>query len=316
MIREMEYIYAIYREKSFSQAAKKLHVSQPALSGMVRKVENRLNATLFDRSATPVALTSDGEFYIRCAEKILQVKYEMDGYFQNKRQPSLTVINVGAAAFYCMYALTDIARDFTRKHPSCRINLSEINASDDSSELLKSTLDFIVDVRADLSDDIAKIILYREAMLLAVPLQLPVNHGLERYRLTFADINNNVHLSDDFPAVDMRRFKDERFFMLRNGYDTMKRALAVCSDAGFSPNIAGEFDQMLSSYRMVMKGDGVAFVRDGVPKHMAASENIVFYKINKKFFYRDIMLNYYKGKELSSIMLQFINFVTNTKQYW
>ena len=37
MLKEMEYVYAVYQERSFSKAAKKLYLSQPALSAAVRK---------------------------------------------------------------------------------------------------------------------------------------------------------------------------------------------------------------------------------------------------------------------------------------
>lgn len=45
MTNEMQYIYAIYQEKSFSKAAKKLYISQPALSAMVKKsgTKNRIS---------------------------------------------------------------------------------------------------------------------------------------------------------------------------------------------------------------------------------------------------------------------------------
>ena len=53
MLREMDYVYAVYQEKSFSKAAKKLFVSQPALSRMVKKAEDEIGAPIFDRSTLP-----------------------------------------------------------------------------------------------------------------------------------------------------------------------------------------------------------------------------------------------------------------------
>lgn len=42
MLNEMKYVYEVYKEKSFSKAAKKLFISQPALSNMVRKAEKEM----------------------------------------------------------------------------------------------------------------------------------------------------------------------------------------------------------------------------------------------------------------------------------
>ena len=65
MLNEMKYVYAVYQEKSFSKAARKLQVSQPALSKMVRKVEKDIGVIIFDRSTIPVTVTREGAFYIK-----------------------------------------------------------------------------------------------------------------------------------------------------------------------------------------------------------------------------------------------------------
>ena len=56
----MDYVYAVWQEKSFSAAARKLFVSQPALSASVRKVERELGLPIFNRSTTPLQLTDAG----------------------------------------------------------------------------------------------------------------------------------------------------------------------------------------------------------------------------------------------------------------
>ena len=60
MLGNTEYVYAVYRKKSFSKAAESLHVSQPALSTAIRKIESELGQPLFDRSSTPIELTEAG----------------------------------------------------------------------------------------------------------------------------------------------------------------------------------------------------------------------------------------------------------------
>ena len=55
--REYEYVMEIAKEGSFSKAAQKLYVSQPALSGAIKKLEKDLyGIPLFDRAVTPVAI--------------------------------------------------------------------------------------------------------------------------------------------------------------------------------------------------------------------------------------------------------------------
>ena len=60
MFRGMEYVYAIWKEQSFSNAAKKLFISQPALSNSIKRIEDKIGMPLFDRSTSPIQLTDVG----------------------------------------------------------------------------------------------------------------------------------------------------------------------------------------------------------------------------------------------------------------
>ena len=71
MLRYKEYIYAVYKERSFSKAAIALHTSQPWLSAKVKEVEQQLGVPLFDRSTSPLTVTKAGEFYVQQAEKAM-----------------------------------------------------------------------------------------------------------------------------------------------------------------------------------------------------------------------------------------------------
>ena len=67
----MEYVYTVYEEKSFSRAAKKLFMTQPALSAAVKKVESTLGLPIFDRSHSPLRLTDAGQAYIDAVQKLM-----------------------------------------------------------------------------------------------------------------------------------------------------------------------------------------------------------------------------------------------------
>lgn len=81
MLKEMGYVYAVYKEKSFSRAAQKLFISQPALSAMVKKAEQEIGVLIFDRSTTPISLTAAGKYYITQAKEIIRIQNEMKAYF-------------------------------------------------------------------------------------------------------------------------------------------------------------------------------------------------------------------------------------------
>ena len=65
------YVYAIYQTRNFSKAAQMLYITQSSLSSTVKKLENKLGFTIFDRSKSPITMTPEGLIYIEyLAEKL------------------------------------------------------------------------------------------------------------------------------------------------------------------------------------------------------------------------------------------------------
>lgn len=69
--RELEYVIAVARDRSFTQAARRLHMAQPALSQAIIRLERRLGVRLFDRTSRHVAPTAAGETLARDAEDVV-----------------------------------------------------------------------------------------------------------------------------------------------------------------------------------------------------------------------------------------------------
>ena len=79
----MEYIYAVYQEKSFSAAAKKLFLSQPALSASIKKAEEALGAPIAPfmqiRAAESAELTADAQTLITVSTGNVMLEFTVDG---------------------------------------------------------------------------------------------------------------------------------------------------------------------------------------------------------------------------------------------
>ena len=76
--RNYEYVNTVYQEGSFSKAAQKLFVSQPALSASIKKIETELyGIPLFNRGVNPITLTPAGQFYLESMRKIAAIEEEI-----------------------------------------------------------------------------------------------------------------------------------------------------------------------------------------------------------------------------------------------
>ena len=95
MFHSMQYIYEVYKERSFSKAAANLYISQPSLSAAVKKVEEKIGAPIFDRSVSPIQLTECGEHYIRSVEEIMEIQHRFENYLNDLNELKTGQIAIG-----------------------------------------------------------------------------------------------------------------------------------------------------------------------------------------------------------------------------
>ena len=77
---QFDYMMAILSCGNFSKAAKQLGISQPALSTHIKKIEEQLGITIFDRTVKPLKLTEEGEIYLNYVRR----KSQLEQQFQER----------------------------------------------------------------------------------------------------------------------------------------------------------------------------------------------------------------------------------------
>ena len=170
MLNEMKYVYEVYKEKSFSKAAKKLFISQPALSNMVRKAEKEMGAPIFDRSTIPLTVTKEGAYYIRTVEKILFLERNLERYFQDIAGLQGGTLALGGASYFCSFVYPDLIARFQTKYPQVTIDLTEGNTRELKAGLENESLDLVLETAMEKDDTSIKRYLFRkENLILAVP---------------------------------------------------------------------------------------------------------------------------------------------------
>jgi len=309
MLKEMSYVYAVYQERSFGKAAKKLYLSQPALSAMVKKAEQKIGTPIFDRGTTPISLPPAGRYYIEQAEKVMRIQQEMAAYFRIASHSSRCQLRLGGSSFFLSYIYPPVLKRFQEKFGEVSVLWLELRNTELTCKLLDGSIDFFLEVDDLRSEQIGGLVWDEEAVILAVPAQWPVNQRLEDCRFTAEDIHERRHLTDDVPAVDPAVFAGERFLLLREGNDSFRRAVTICRNAGFTPDVAMTVDQVLTSYYLAAEGHGIAFVRDSILFYADMTEKLFFYKLDDPLAIRPVYLFYRRDAELSPVARAFLDFV-------
>ena len=124
-IRVLRYFLEVAREGSVTAAAKKLYVSQPSLSQMLKQVERELGVTLFDRSVSPFQLTYAGEKYLQAANTILSANERLENQLQEIREENSGRLRLGISVQRAMQVLPLALPWFMAQFPHVLLEITE-----------------------------------------------------------------------------------------------------------------------------------------------------------------------------------------------
>ncbi len=307
MFSNSEYVYEVYKERSFSRAAQNLYISQPALSVTIKRIENRIGAPIFDRSTSPIGLTDCGQKYIEVVKQMMDLQNGFINYMNDLHELKTGVVNVGGSNLFTSCILPPIIAEFKRRFPGVEINVAEANTSQLDAQLMDGSLDLILDNYAFDSATHASTLYRTESLLLAVPESFPVNKELQAYQLSRKNVIEGSFRNESVAAVPFRSFDGLPFMFLKAGNDTRDRALKYFEKYGMKPNIILNLDQQMTAYNVCCQGMGITFITDTLVSRTHEDKNIVLYKLDPEFASRDLCFFRKKAKYVTRAMEEFLN---------
>lgn len=115
--KHAQYMLTVYQEGSITSAAKKLYVSQPSLSQMIKLVESNLGTPIFNRSTDPLTLTYAGEKYIEAAQKILAINSNLEREIEEIKDEEHGKIRLGIPVQRGLKVLPAVLPRFYQDYP-------------------------------------------------------------------------------------------------------------------------------------------------------------------------------------------------------
>ena len=113
----------IVRLKSFSKAAQTCFRTQPAISAQVRQLEQELNANLFERLGTRIALTPAGRIFGEYAEQILDLRRRAQESIQELERVPRGELIIAANEATCIYVLPDVFSEYKKQFPNVQLHV-------------------------------------------------------------------------------------------------------------------------------------------------------------------------------------------------
>ena len=308
MFRTLYYLNEVYKEKNFSQAAKKLYLSQPSLSLTIKKFEQEIGIQIFDRSTTPIQLTEAGKIYMDGVQQILAIKNNLDAFVDDYNALKTGHLILGAPQMFASYLLPTLISQFLNRFPDIKISLEEAGFLTLHEMMMDGEIDLLVSVGHHPLDEalFKTCVLLEEHVLLAVPMSDPINDRLKSYSFSKEDIRNDLHISSDRPIVPLHHFQNHRFLILKKGYDLHFRMMRLFHNSGFEPHVLMTLNQLMTIHNMIDQQVGVSFVTDTIVKLGSAGTNVVYYKVDDSQNTRQINLTHKLNRYVSKPMREFI----------
>ena len=136
--------YIVAKHKHMTKASRELHISQPAISQSIKKLEDQLGGTLFLRSNKGMELTEEGKMFYEYVKGALELINNAENEFTSFKDLSKGEIKIGCSTTLTKLVLMDALKDFHLDYPNININIINDLTSNLINDLKLGKLDFVI----------------------------------------------------------------------------------------------------------------------------------------------------------------------------
>jgi LysR family transcriptional regulator for metE and metH len=289
-IRHLKLLAAVAEQGSVTEAGRRLHVTQSALSHQLRDAEEKLGTALFLRLGKRMVLTPAGEKLLDSARKVLSELQTAETQIEGLNGSTRGVIRVSTECYTCYHWLPPVLKKFTTKFPGIEVNIVLEATSHPIAALLDGQLD------------------------VAVTSCRPRNKSL---RLTPTCEDELVIVMDPHhrlaasPHVQPRDLVGESVFCYPPKEESTL-VLKVLRPAGVQPARVMEVPLTESIVDMVSAGLGVALLARWAAKSYLASGKIVARPLNKSGFRRRWYAATLRNRPMTPYLAEFLNLLVRS----
>ncbi|MGA9716729.1 MAG: LysR family transcriptional regulator [Acidobacteriaceae bacterium] len=286
-LQQLETFLAVVEERSFSRAAQRLLRTQPAVSQVIRKLEDELGESLFERASRDGSLTAAGEVLRAYAERMVGLREEAASAVRELKTLERGQLNLAANEYTTLYLLPLLDR-FRRISPHISLAVQRALASRIPDDLLARRAELgVLSFRPD-PEQFRSVIVYSDAVALLVH----AGHPLAGRR--------RVHL----------RELGAQNFVAHNVASPLRRQIIATFAQYKTPlNIGVELPSLEAVKRFVAMGNGVAFMPEIAAAREIERGELVKVPIAEVKLERQLRLVYRRAAVLSHSGVAFLQAV-------
>ncbi len=245
-LTELRYLVVLAQELHFGRAAERCHVSQPTLSVAIKKLEESLNMSIFERHRHGVLVTPTGEVLIKQAQTVLNEANLLERLAMQSQDEFAEPLRLGAIFTVGPFVFPELIRHIKRKNSPLKLYLEENYTHVLAERLSNGTLD---------------------AILVAHPFDPPETRITPVFDESFKLLIPSGHEWESKTKIDSRLLSDSPVLMLGEGHCFRDQVLETCALGQQSPN-AMPGSSLMTLRHMVASGLGLTLIPASAEQQM------------------------------------------------
>lgn len=290
--KQLEAFVAVVDYGSFSEAARKLYLTQPTISAHVRSLEEELHTKLILRTTKKTTITTRGYQLYDSAVRMLEIRNNLLKNFTGVQKH---MIDLAASTIPSSYLLPEILAAFGKTHPDIYFHSIQADSAESINRVLDGTVDLAL-VGQNTRDETCVFLPFcQDELVIATPI---TNHylGLQNKSVTFED------------------FIKDPIIIREKGSGTKKEMDLFLEQIGVTPsdlNVIARMNDLEGIKKSIVNGLGISILSARSAIDLQKTKQILLFPLEESAHKRTFYIVYSKNRILKPHVRQFIQFVQN-----
>ena len=241
---QLEAFVAVVREGSFSKAAKAVFRTQPAISQIIKRLEDEVGQPLFDRSSRRGVLTDAGQVLFEHAERLLNFRTQTLSALDDVRHLRRGKLVLATNELTCLYLLP-VLHEFRQLYPAVRLSVRRAQASRIPAEVRDYGAEIGVVTYHPTGHELESVVVYNDELAFVVP---PTHRFARRREVGIKELGEEFfvahHVSSPYRARVVETFRRRRVTLQMPvempTIDAIKKFVAIGNGVALLPAVAVE----------------------------------------------------------------------------
>jgi DNA-binding transcriptional LysR family regulator len=277
-LNQLRVFYEAARTGSFTSAAKKLCITQPAVTAQIKTFEDQCNLKLFKKKGRSLYLSDEGSTLYEYTRRIFEYEKEVEDVIEEMRKLKRGTLRLGTSKAYARYFMPFLISSFHEAFPHIKVHLDEGSSMDILRSLVGLKNEVAVIAKVEEDPNVTFLPFKRDELILI----LAPTHSLSKKK-----------------SVSVEELVHEPMIMKEMGSGTRKQVNDLFSRKGLSPNVLMETSNTEFIKQLVQRGEGISFLVEEAVAAEIKEKKLTTVPLEGKAPFLDVSIAYLKDQHLS-----------------